>query len=97
MKTFLLMLITNHATDATSHLIEKVGRASIMTAVGMGAAKQAGFIEMASSFSETFGTFDWLAILAGLGTITFIIKNILGARKLYLEVQLLKIKKDDNE
>lgn len=68
-----------------------------MTTIGIGAAKQAGVIELASSMSETFGAFDWLAILAGMGTITFIIKNILGARKLYLEVQLLKIKKDETE
>ena len=97
MKMLIFGAISSQATEMISDIVDRVGIASIMTTVGIGAADQVGAIELASSMSESFGTFDWLAALAGIGTLTFIIKNILGARKLYLEVQLLKIKKDDNE
>ena len=72
--------------------INKIGMTSFLTAIGINAADQAGAIELASSVSDTWGAFDWLGLLAGIGTATFIIKNLLDARKTYLEIKLIKLK-----
>lgn len=79
-------------TEVISHLIDKLGIASIITAYGVEVADAAGAIQLAESISDIWGPFDWLGFLAGIGTITFIIKNIISARKTYLEIQLLKSK-----
>lgn len=75
--------------------INKIGMTSFLAVVGINAADQAGAIELASSVSDTWGAFDWLGILAGIGTITFIVKNLLDARKTYLEIKLIKLKEKE--
>lgn len=77
--------------------INKIGMTSFLAVVGINAADQAGAIELASSVSDTWGAFDWLGILAGIGTITFIVKNLLDARKTYLEIKLIKLKEEDKD
>jgi hypothetical protein len=97
MKVMILNAISSQAIEMIGDTVDRVGIASIMTTLGISVADQAGAIELASSLSETWGAFDWLSFLAVIGTITFIIKNIVSARKTYLEIQLLKIQKDDKE
>ena len=75
--------------------INKIGMTSFLTAIGINAADQAEAIELASSASDSWGAFDWLGLLAGIGTATFIIKNLLDARKTYLEIKLIKLKEED--
>lgn len=77
--------------------INKIGMTSFLAVVGINAADQAGAIELASSINDTWGAFDWLGILAGIGTITFIVKNLLDARKTYLEIKLIKLKEEDKD
>jgi len=73
-------------------IINKFGITSFVTVVSINAADQAGAIELATSLSDTWGAFDWLGLLAGIGTVTFIVKNLLDARKTYLEIKLIKAK-----
>lgn len=101
MKMLIFGAISSQATEMISDIVDRVGIASIMAWFGIKVADTAGKVELASSMSETFGPIDWLSTLAAIGTITFIIKNIIGARKVYLEAQLLKLKitaeKEQNE
>jgi len=90
MKLMMLKIITSGSGDIVGDIIDKVGITSMATAMGITIANDTGAIELASSVTGIWGAFDWLAALATLGTITFIIKNIITARKTYLEIQILK-------
>lgn len=75
-----------------SHLIDRIGITSILGTLGVKIADTAGVIELPEDAANMLWSLDWLGGLAAIGTITFIVKNIISARKTYLEIQLLKIK-----
>lgn len=91
MKLMMLKLITNSGGDTISGAIDTVGITSIATVLGISIASDTGAIELASSIGGIWGGFDWLAALAATGTITFVVKNIIGARKEYLGAQREKL------
>lgn len=90
MKGEVIQTLAHQLGQAASPMIDKLGIASMMTIVGVDVASDSGKIELAKSLSEWGGAFDWVALLAAFGTITFIVKNILEARKFYVETKTIK-------
>lgn len=98
MKMLMLGVISNRATEMISCMIDRVGKASIFAIFSFDVADEAGVIEQVLSASIVWAAaFDWLSLLAGIGTVTFIVKNIISARKEYLEMQMQKIKNKDEK
>lgn len=97
MRLAMLKMMTANGHEFLSDAADVVGKSSVVTAVGITVAQEAELIELASSFGSVWGAFDWLAALAGIGTASFIIKNIFGARKLYLEIVILRIQTKDED
>lgn len=97
MRAILLKIMTNNGHEFIGDVIDRVGLTSIATFFGIKIADEAEVIELAASLSEPWHAIDWIATLATIGTITFIIKNVISARKTYLEIKLLKIQTKDKE
>lgn len=91
MKMILLKVIESNSHEFIGDLVDRAGITSIATFFGIKIADEADLIELATSISEPWHTVDWIAVLASIGTVTFIIKNVMTARKIYLENKLLKI------
>ena len=99
MKSAMLKAINEQGGEMISHLIDRLGVTGILTVYGVKVADTAGVIELADSFSDMWGMFDWLGFMGGVGTFLFIIKTGMSMRKEYLiskktklEIQLLEIK-----
>lgn len=97
MKQTILRIMTSSGHETAEAVIDRIGTTSVMTSIGIQIADETGAIELSSSLGGMWGAVDWLAALAAMGTITFIVKNITSARKTYLEIQLLKIQNKEKE
>lgn len=60
------------ASEAVSHLIDRVGWASVATTVGIKAGQQTELIESAGSWAMA----DYALMVSMVGGLTFILKNL---------------------
>lgn len=84
-----IKVLGGQLSNAASAMIDKIGVASLLAIVGIDVAESKGTIELAATMLEPWGAFDWIKILAAIGTITFIIKNVIEARKSYIQLKIL--------
>lgn len=86
----MLLMVSEQIGQAVSGMIDKVGIVSMLTILGINVADANGAIEIASSATSEWGAFDWLGLIAGVGTIAFTVKQLVEIRLAYLKIKLAK-------
>ncbi|MBL4623369.1 MAG: hypothetical protein JKY89_13320 [Immundisolibacteraceae bacterium] len=79
-----MQALASQAIHAMIQTIDKVGIGSVITILGIEVASESGKIELANSIMDSFGAFDWVKLIATIGAITFVIKNLIESRRAYL-------------
>ena len=88
MKAAIISTLQNQAGTMLSGMIDKVGLTSIAGFVGIKASEEAGVIQLAETMSESWSMADYALLTTIIGTVTFIVKNVMETRKAYLEAKI---------
>lgn len=95
--TMLLATMKHQSGTILGGMIDKIGFTSMAGFVGIKAAAEKDVIVLAETVNSAWGLPDWALLLTIIGTITFIIKNVIESRKAYLEVKINSRKLKDKE
>lgn len=90
MKFIMFLVVSGQMQHMISGVMDKIGIISMLAIVGINVAEENGVIQLASDLASEWGAFDWLSIIAGVGTTAFAIKCILEIRLAYLKIKLAK-------
>ena len=81
---------------AIEGVMNKIGATSLFTSIGLFFASNSGAIELSQS-TGGWGMTQWLGLLAGIGTASFILKNLVSTRNEFLGIKLKKLTIEEKE
>jgi len=80
MKIAIINAVQNLSGNVVSAMIDKIGFGSILTFVGLKVGEEAGALELANNINEAWSMSDWALLGTIIGTVSFIVKNIIESR-----------------
>lgn len=87
----MINLISKCALNAIDGVINKIGATSWFATVGLWFASDSGAIELSQASGSAWGMTQWLGLLAGFGTVSFILKNLASFRNEWLGYKIKKL------
>jgi hypothetical protein len=87
----MMTILKNFLSGALEGVINRFGATSLFTSIGLFFASNSGAIELSHEVNGAWGMTEWLGLLAGIGTVSFIIKNLVSARNEFLGTVLKKL------
>lgn len=90
----MMSILKSCLSNALDGVINKIGATSWFATVGLFFASGSGAIELSQASGDHWGMTQWLGVLAGVGTLSFILKNLMSFRN---ECLGHKIKKLDHK
>jgi len=104
MKVIIMNILHQQMGEMLSGVIDKIGLTSIAGFIGIKASEEAGVIELVETISDPWGMPEYALLATTIGTITFIMKNLMGfvkegleARKAHLEAKIISKKLKDKK
>lgn len=87
----MMEILTRCLSNALDGVINKIGATSWFATVGLLFASGSGAIELSQASGSAWGMTQWLGVLAGFGTASFILKNLASFRNEFLGAVLKKL------
>lgn len=87
----MITIVKSCLSSALDGVINKIGATSLFTSMGLFFASNSGAIELSHAVNGAWGMTEWLGMLAGIGTVSFILKNGWSARNEFLGTVLKKL------
>jgi hypothetical protein len=93
----MITIVKSCLSSALDGVINKIGATSLFTTIGLFFASGSGAIELSQAANGAWGMAEWLGVLAGVGTTSFILKNLASFRNEYLGAVLKKLDIEEKE
>ena len=87
----MMNILKSCLSSALDGVINKIGATSLFTTIGLFFASNSGAIELSHAVNGAWGMTEWLGMLAGFGTLSFILKNLASFRNEFLGAVLKKL------
>lgn len=104
MKAMMLNILQQQVEAMLSGVINKIGLTSMGGFIAIKASDEAGVIQLAETISASWSMADYALLATVIGTVTFVIKNVMAtikeylqARKAYLEAKVISEKLKDKK